>query len=109
MGLVLRQPGHEGRKHRRARGHAGAAANFEKMTGRKFRRILMVGGGSKNRLLCQGTANAAGIPVLSFSLEGTAVGNLASQFIALGAVNNLATFRHHLGAGLKQTVYAPKS
>ena len=90
------------------RGHAAAAANFEQMTGRKVRRILMVGGGSKNRLLCQATADAAGIPVVSFNLEGTAVGNMASQLIALGAVRDLATFRRQLGADLKQKVYAPR-
>jgi rhamnulokinase len=91
-----------------AQGHAAAAANFERMTGKKFRRILMVGGGSKNRLLCQGTADATGLPVLSFNLEGTAVGNLASQLISLGAVNDLATFRRHLGAGLAQKTYVPR-
>jgi rhamnulokinase len=90
-----------------ARGHAAAAANFEKMTGKKFRRILMVGGGSKNRLLCQATADAAGIPAVSFNLEGTAVGNLASQLVALGAVKNLATFREHLAHGLSQKTYQP--
>jgi rhamnulokinase len=91
------------------RGHAEALGMFEAMTGRKFRRILMVGGGSKNRLLCQATANLAGIPVVSFSLEGTAVGNLASQLIALGAVANLATFRRLLAGKLTQKVYQPRS
>lgn len=90
------------------RGHASALQAFERMTGRKFRRILIVGGGSKNRLLCQATADAAGIPVVSFSLEGTAVGNLASQLVALGAVKDHATFRHHLAAHLRQTVHAPR-
>ena len=89
------------------RGHANAMRAFEKMAGRKFRRILIVGGGSKNRLLCQATADAAGLPVVSFALEGTAVGNLASQLIALGAVKDLATFRAHLGTGLRQTIYRP--
>lgn len=89
------------------RGHAGAMRSFEKMSGRKFRRILIVGGGSKNRLLCQATANAAGVPVVSFALEGTAVGNLARQLISIGAVKDLATFRRHLGANLKQKVYQP--
>ncbi len=89
------------------RGHAAVLAAFEQMTGRKFRRVLIVGGGSKNRLLCQATADAAGIPVVSFALEGTAVGNVARQLIALGAVENLAAFRRHLGAGLKQTTYVP--
>jgi rhamnulokinase len=90
------------------RGHADAKAAFEQMAGKKFQRILMVGGGSKNRLLCQATADAAGIPVVSFALEGTAVGNLASQWIALGAVKDLRTFRRHLARGLTQTVYRPK-
>ena len=77
------------------------------MTGRRFRRILMVGGGSRNRLLCQATADAAGLPVVSFALEGTAVGNLARQLIALRAVRDLPTFRRLLAADLEQTVYRP--
>src|SRR5687768_5103588 len=89
-------------------GHAGAMRAFERMTGRKFQRILIVGGGSKNRLLCQATADAAELPVVSFALEGTAVGNLASQLIAIGAVKNLATFRKHLATDLKQTIYKPR-
>ena len=90
------------------RGHADAMRAFEQMAGKKFRRILIVGGGSKNRLLCQATADAAGLPVVSFALEGTAVGNIANQLIALGVVKNIATFRHHLGANLQQTVYSPR-
>lgn len=90
------------------RGHADAMRAFEKMSGRKFNRILMVGGGSKNRLLCQATADAAGVPVVSFALEGTAVGNIARQLISLGAVKNLATFRQHLGGNLKQVVFTPR-
>ncbi len=90
------------------RGHAEAMRAFEKMAGKKFRRILIVGGGSKNRLLCQATADAAGIPVVSFALEGTAVGNIASQLIALKAVKNLPTFRRLLGANLQQKIYAPR-
>jgi rhamnulokinase len=90
------------------RGHADAMRNFERLAARKFNRILIVGGGSKNRLLCQATADAAGVPVVSFALEGTAVGNLANQLIALRAVKNIAAFRAHLAAGLKQTIYTPR-
>ncbi len=88
-------------------GHADAKASFEKMTGRSFKRILIVGGGSKNRLLCQATANAADVPVVSFTLEGSAVGNIANQLVALKAVKNIATFRALLGKTLKQTAYKP--
>lgn len=90
------------------RGHADAVRTFERLSGRQFRRILMVGGGSKNRLLCQATADAAGLPVVSFDLEGSAVGNLASQLIALGAVKDLATFRTQLARDLPQRVYRPR-
>jgi rhamnulokinase len=90
------------------RGHANAMRAFERLSGRTFRRILIVGGGSKNRLLCQATADASGLPVVSLALEGTAVGNIANQLIALRAVKNLATFRALLANNLKQTVYQPK-
>jgi rhamnulokinase len=90
-------------------GHANCMTAFERMTGKKFKRILMVGGGSKNRLLCQATADAAGVPVVSFSLEGTAVGNIARQLIALKAVKDLKTFRRLLSADLVQKVYPPRS
>jgi rhamnulokinase len=88
-------------------GHAMAIRDFEKLSGRTFKRILMVGGGSKNSLLCQATANASGLPVVSFALEGSTVGNLANQLIALKAVKNLAAFRAALAPTLKQTVYQP--
>ncbi|AHF90273.1 carbohydrate kinase [Opitutaceae bacterium TAV5] len=90
------------------RGHADAIRVFERLTGRRFGRILIVGGGSRNRLLCQATADAAGVPVVSFSLEGTAVGNLANQLVALGAVKNIAEFRALSGQHLEQTVYRPR-
>ena len=90
------------------KGHADAKDLFERLTGRKFKRILMVGGGSRNQLLCQATANASGIPVVSFNLEGTAVGNIASQIIASKAVKDLKTFRSHLGKSLNQTTYEPQ-
>jgi rhamnulokinase len=90
-------------------GHADAIRAFERLAGRKFSRILIVGGGSKNRLLCEATASASGLPVHAFTLEGTAVGNIASQLIGLRAVRNLATFREVLGRQIKANVYQPKS
>ncbi|RKX34144.1 MAG: rhamnulokinase, partial [Verrucomicrobia bacterium] len=88
-------------------GHANAVRSFENMTGRKFNRILIVGGGSKNALLCQATANHTGIPVVSFALEGTATGNIANQLVALKAVKDLKTFRRQLSRQLKKKVYEP--
>lgn len=90
------------------KGHGDAIRAFEKMTSRSFDRILIVGGGSKNRLLCQATANFSGLPVHSFNLEGTAVGNLANQFVALGAVESLDLFRRQLATDLEAIVYEPQ-
>ena len=89
------------------RGHADALRAFEQLGRRKFRRILLVGGGAKNRLLCQATADASGLPVHAFTLEGTATGNIASQLIGLRAVRNLTAFRAVLARQLKPTIYRP--
>jgi rhamnulokinase len=89
-------------------GHARAVRALERLSGQSFKRILMVGGGSKNRLLCQATADRCGLPVVSFNLEGTAVGNMANQLVALKAVDSIKTFRRQLGRTLEQVVYQPK-
>jgi rhamnulokinase len=91
------------------RGHADVIRNFEKFSGRTFRRILMGGGGAKNTLLCQATADASGLPVHAFNLEGTATGNLAAQLVALRAVRNLAAFRKTVEAQLRPVVYTPRA
>ena len=91
-----------------SRVHAEALRGFERLTGREFRRILMVGGGSKNGLLCRATADAAGVPVASFSLEGAVVGNVASQLVALGAVKDLPTFRQIHSETLSPTIFRPR-
>jgi rhamnulokinase len=85
--------------------HADAMRVFERLVGRKFDRILVVGGGSKNRLVCQATADASGLPVHAFTLEGSAVGNIASQLVALRAVGSLASFRELFARQLLPTVY----
>jgi rhamnulokinase len=48
--------------------------------------LHLVGGGSRNRLLGQATASAAGLPVLAGPPEATALGNVLVQARALGAI-----------------------
>lgn len=89
------------------RGHADAVKVFERLAGKSFKRILIVGGGSRNRLLCQETADASGVPVHSFSLEGAATGNIAAQLVALGAVENHASFRSVFSRQLSARQFRP--
>lgn len=88
-------------------GHAAAMRRFEQLSGKRFARILLVGGGAKNSLLCQATADAAGVPLHALELEGSAIGNLASQLIALDAARDLAEIRQAIAAQFAPTIYRP--
>jgi rhamnulokinase len=88
--------------------HADAVHALEGLSGRNFGRILMVGGGSQNRLLCQATADACRLPVASHSLEGAAVGNIAAQLVALGEVSDNASFRAAYARQLSSVAYLPR-
>jgi rhamnulokinase len=66
---------------------------LEELTGRKLRCLHIVGGGSKNNLLNQFTADALQIPVLAGPVEATAAGNILVQAITLGHVPSLEAAR----------------
>lgn len=66
---------------------------LEDVTGSHFEDIRIVGGGSRNRLLNQFTANATGRRVMAGPVEATALGNIAMQMLATGAVSSLAEAR----------------
>ena len=67
--------------------------SLEELTGRRFDAIRVVGGGSQNRLLNQFTADATGRTVIAGPMEATALGNIAMQMLATGAVSSLAEAR----------------
>jgi len=49
--------------------------------------VHIVGGGARNTLLCQLTADACELPVLAGPVEATALGNILVQARAAGAVS----------------------
>ena len=67
--------------------------SLEELTGARFDEIRIVGGGSRNRLLNQFTADATGRTVVAGPVEATALGNIAMQMLATGAVASLAEAR----------------
>ena len=71
--------------------------------------IHIVGGGSKNALLCQSTADATGIPVVAGPVEATALGNMLVQLRAVGAVSGgLGDMRRLVAASAPLARYAPR-
>ena len=63
--------------------------SLEELTGRRFDEIRIVGGGARNRLLKQWTADATGRTVTAGPAEATALGNIGLQMMATGAVGSL--------------------
>jgi rhamnulokinase len=60
---------------------------------RPFRTVHIIGGGSRNALLCQLTADAAGLLVVAGPAEATSAGNILVQAMAAGCVRNLEEVR----------------
>jgi rhamnulokinase len=66
---------------------------LEDILGRKIKVIHIVGGGTRNELLSQMTADACARPVIAGPVEATAIGNVLVQAIAIGRIKSLAAAR----------------
>jgi rhamnulokinase len=75
-----------------AAAYAACRTGLEEATGQSITRICLLGGGVRNRLLCDLTGQASGLPILVGSEEATALGNLTVQVRALGQA--VAAARH---------------
>ena len=67
------------------------------------------GGGARNDLLCQLTADATGLPVLAGPAEATAVGNLLVQAMAAGRIRSLGELREVVARSFPVTRFEPTS
>jgi rhamnulokinase len=65
--------------------HRRAVRQAQLLSGRNVSVVHIVGGGARNALLCQLTADACGLPVLAGPAEATALGNALIQARAHGA------------------------
>jgi len=79
-------------------------ADAERLTDRAVEVLHIVGGGGKNELLNQMTANAIGKPVVVGPYEATAAGNALVQAMGAGNVEDLAHIRR-----IVRNSFAPKT
>jgi rhamnulokinase len=82
--------------------------SLEELIGHRLEAIRIIGGGARNRLLNQYTADATGRPVIAGPVEATALGNIAMQMLATGAVASLAEARAIIDRSFPTDRYEPR-
>ena len=80
---------------------------LERIRGRRFCVLHIVGGGSKNTVLCQFTADATGLPVVAGPEEATAIGNVLLQAMALGHLRTPGEARELVRRSCQPRTYVP--
>jgi rhamnulokinase len=78
------------------------------LTGKAGKDIHIVGGGAKNQLLNQFTADATGRRVFAGPTEATALENIGRQMLATGAASSLAEVREVIARTFAPQVYEPR-
>ena len=91
-----------------ARTYAAAVRQLTEITGTRYRHIHVIGGGSRNHLLCQLTADASGLEVHAGPVEATALGNLLLQAVAAGELSSIEAGRALLRARAQPTRFRPR-
>jgi rhamnulokinase len=81
--------------------------NLEQVSGKHIEQIRIIGGGSKNHLLNQLTADATGRRVLAGPAEATALGNVAMQILATGGATSLQEVRAIVERSFPTEIFEP--
>jgi rhamnulokinase len=82
---------------------------LEDITDESLDCLYMVGGGIKNELLCQFTANATGKRVIAGPVEAASSGNILMQAKALGQLQNLSQIRQIVRNSFELREYHPEN
>ncbi len=77
--------------------------------GRSFELLHIIGGGSRNKLLNQLSADVCELPVMAGPEEASALGNVGCQLMALNDIDDLKHFRSLLAESFPLTRYEPNS
>lgn len=89
--------------------HRQAIRSAAGLADRDVRIVHVVGGGARNELLCQLTADAVGLPVIAGPVEATAIGNLLVQARAAGHAGRLAEMRRLVVESQQLRRYEPRA
>lgn len=80
---------------------------LQKLLNVNYQCLNVVGGGTRDKLLMQLTADCLGIPVVAGPVEATAIGNILGQGIADGAIQSLGAARKIVGESFDVVEYVP--
>ena len=83
--------------------------SLARVTGKPIERIYVVGGGSRNHLLNQFTADALNCTVVAGPVEATSIGNIIMQLYALGEIGSLAEGRLLIRRSIETEMFEPKN
>ena len=90
-----------------AAAYANVRHTIEKVTGKTYTHLHIVGGGSQNELLNQLAADATGLHVLAGPVEATALGNVMVQAMACGQLDSLAAGRELVAKSCRLREFIP--
>jgi rhamnulokinase len=79
------------------------------ISGQAVTKLHVIGGGTKNKLLCQMTADAINRPVIAGPIEATALGNAVVQMITLGWIGSITEAREIVSRSFPIAHYEPKN
>ena len=85
-----------------------ALSSIETLLDRRFSAISLVGGGSRDEVLCQFTADATGLPVMAGPKDASAVGNVLVQMLAREDIKDVAQGREIVRRSFPLSEYLPR-
>jgi rhamnulokinase len=93
-----------------AAAYGRAVRDAARLSGRSVEVVHLVGGGARNSLLCQLTADACEVPVIAGPVEATALGNVLIQARARGLIaGDLETLRALVRSTQSLRRYQPRA
>lgn len=83
--------------------------NLEDCTGKAYPAIHVIGGGTKDTLLCRMTASSCNRKVVAGPIEATVLGNICVQLLACGAIENVTEARKIVRESENTAEYLPEN